>query len=441
MWNKQLRRVLALLLAAVCLAGCLPAALAAEDIGGFRLSLKRDNAFHNTVLSGYSDGSFRPEDTITRAEACVMLYGLLQTTDQRRVKFADVAEDSWYYDAIGLLAADGILDYEGFWIRPDEPLTRGELVAMAARLSSVSAEQCSFADVPITHPYYAEIAGAEEQGWISGYADGTFQPDAYFTRAQTVVFMNRVLDRQANPDNIHQLVFPLFSDVSSEHWAYYEIIEAAMDHTCARNNQDREIWIWMDTKRVARQAGLFSYGADLYFIDGSTGLPRMGGLTVGGFTFAENGRYTCGDAEIDAYVHTILSQIVTVDMTQMQKLRAAYNYVRDSYTYLRRNYYQIGDTGWELEEARTMYSTGRGNCYCYAAVFYYLARQLGFDARIISGVVGYARSPHGWVEIDIDGETCIFDTELEMSYRKKGVTSYNFFQMPESSTPWPYIGP
>ena len=86
-----------------------------------------------------------------------------------------------------------------------------------------------------------------------------------------------------------------------------------------------------------------------------------------------------------------------------------------------------------------MFKTGRGNCYCFAGVFYYLSRQLGYDNEIISGQVGHKKSPHGWVEIEFDGTVYIFDTELEMAYRKKGVYYYDFFKMSYAAVPWPYI--
>lgn len=85
-------------------------------------------------------------------------------------------------------------------------------------------------------------------------------------------------------------------------------------------------------------------------------------------------------------------------MTRWEALRAAYDYTRDSFSYLRRNYYLFRETGWAHDEAMTMFETGRGNCYCYAAVFYYLARQLGYNCIIISGRVGTDGDPHGWVE-------------------------------------------
>ena len=72
-------------------------------------------------------------------------------------------------------------------------------------------------------------------------------------------------------------------------------------------------------------------------------------------------------------------------------------------------------------------------------MFYYLSRQLGYDSTAYAGVVGSSRSPHGWVEIDFDGVTNIFDTELEMAYRKKGVYYYDFYMMSYDEVPWAYV--
>ena len=94
-----------------------------------------------------------------------------------------------------------------------------------------------------------------------------------------------------------------------------------------------------------------------------------------------------------------------------------YVYVRDHYLYLRRNYYGIAETGWELSEALLMFQTGKGNCYNFTAAFWALARGIGYDAVCYSGLVGKDRDPHSWVEIEMDGEKRIFDVETEMQYR------------------------
>ena len=114
------------------------------------------------------------------------------------------------------------------------------------------------------------------------------------------------------------------------------------------------------------------------------------------------------------------------DMTQLRQL---YNYTVENFSYLHRNLYEPGETGWEAEEAYTMLSTGKGNCYNFAAVFGQLARFLGFDAQIYSGTItGQAkrdadgevldtkRTPHAWVEIRDQGLPFIYDAEMEAGY-------------------------
>ncbi len=139
---------------------------------------------------------------------------------------------------------------------------------------------------------------------------------------------------------------------------------------------------------------------------------------VDGLYYGPDGRYTSGSEELDAYVAEILEPICAEYETREEMLRAAYLYVRDSFTYLRRNYYSVGDDGWQIDEALTMFSTGRGNCYCYAAAFWALARGLGYDATAVAGTVGWDRDPHGWVIMyDADGNRVTYDVELEMAYR------------------------
>lgn len=119
-------------------------------------------------------------------------------------------------------------------------------------------------------------------------------------------------------------------------------------------------------------------------------------------------------------------------MTRDEMLRAMYLYVRDSFTYLRRHYYKTGDVGWATQEALTMYSTGRGNCYCYASAFWAAARALGFDAKIVSGTYGEEEAPHGWVEILRGGERYTYDVEIEMAVRRDRGAS-DLYEMDDSA--------
>ncbi len=115
----------------------------------------------------------------------------------------------------------------------------------------------------------------------------------------------------------------------------------------------------------------------------------------------------------------------TADMTQDQKLKAAYDYVVNSTTYERT--YETPSGDWTAAYATELLTTGKGNCYRFAAAFAYLAKALGYDSRVITGQIGAARgglTPHGWVEIIMGGQTYIFDPEMQ--YAKKGAKDYYF---------------
>lgn len=399
------------------------------------LALLTEGVKHAAFIHGCSNGSFAPTRSVTLAEAAQMLYGLLAQTPAARVSFDDVASDAWYYDAVGLLAAGGIFDYTGNMAYPQKTLSRAEFVSMLSRFFPEEDRDCSYSDVPANTRYYSDISKATWLGWVSGFGDGTFRPDNPISRAEAVTVISRALGHTPDHEKIDSIV-PVYTDVSQNYWAYYDIMEASVPHTILSNENSAETWDTVDTASLHRPTGPMTVGLELYYID-NTGAP-VKGQYVGGLYFGEDGRYTSGDAEIDAYVKNVLSQITSDSMNREAKLKAAYIYTRDSFKYLRRNYYSIGATGWALNEARTMFSTGMGNCYCYTAVFYCLARQLGYDAAAISGVVGTSASPHGWVEIGIDTVIYIFDPELEMAYRKKN-RIYDFFMMSYDLVPWPYV--
>ena len=311
-------------------------------------------------------------------------------------------------------------------------------MAMLSRFFPADDSECSFTDVLQNNPYYEHIAKATTLGWISGYDDGMFHPYRTITRAEAATVINNVLGRSADAAYADAIILPLFKDVSPEHWAYYEIMEASLTHSPTMIHDVDESWHYVDTEPLRRPAGPLFIGQECYYIDDATGLP-VHDAYVGELYFGPDGRYTSGDEEIDSYAKAVLAEIIPEGMARADRLRAAYDYTRDSFTYLRRNYYENGDTGWEMEDARIMFRTKRGNCYNYASVFWALARQLGYNARTVSGDVGWSGSPHGWVEIDNEeGVPIIYDPELEMSYRKKGVYYYNFFYMHYDNVPWPY---
>lgn len=164
---------------------------------------------------------------------------------------------------------------------------------------------------------------------------------------------------------------------------------------------------------------------------------------VGHLTFGADGRYTSGNATLDNYVDQALAACTNSGMTSEQKLRAAYLYVRDHGAYLARPHQARGTTAWAEESALFMFEHKKGNCYCFAGQFLYMARRLGYDAYVVSGGVGRKDSDHAWVMIHENGKPYIYDVELEWGYRagRYGHANYNMYKMPVNNTVFSYQFP
>ena len=211
-----------------------------------------------------------------------------------------------------------------------------------------------------------------------------------------------------------------FPDVEADYWAA-GAAAAAGEGSFAKKLEEGFVNI---------DGWLYHAGSDGYFLKNDY---------LGSLFFDQNGRYTSGDAALDAAVAAAIADHTTPDMSREEMLRAMYTYVRDSFKYLRRNYYDLGENNWALAEASTMYETGHGNCYNYAAAFWAAARGLGYDAMTVSGNIGSDRSRHGWVEIPIDGERYVFDVEIEMAYIRDGKNASDMFMMPHLSARYAWL--
>lgn len=204
---------------------------------------------HIAYIKGYPDGGVHPTANITRAEVSAIFYRLL-SDDARGVyttsihNFADV-HNSWASTEIATLANAGILQgYTDGTFRPNAAITRAEFAAIAARFDKLSGGTKSFSDVPTDHWAYAAITSAAEKGWVTGYSDGTFRPNNAITRAEVVKITNAVLDRTCDKDYVSGNLSKLtsYNDLTSAYWAYYDILEASNAHDYKAVN-DAETWV------------------------------------------------------------------------------------------------------------------------------------------------------------------------------------------------------
>ena len=203
---------------------------------------------HLAFLSGYANGTFEPDRNMTRAEVTTMFARLLtekMTADQTYSNtFSDVAKSHWAANYIGYMQQFGIITgYADGSFRPDASVTRAEFAAIASRFERLTEGTKSFSDVPSSHWAAKYINFAATRGWVNGYADGTFRPNNSITRAEVAAVTCRLLERNADQSYIRSHLSELraFTDVSESHWAYWYTMEAANGHDYTKSGSS-ETW-------------------------------------------------------------------------------------------------------------------------------------------------------------------------------------------------------
>lgn len=203
---------------------------------------------HLAFLSGYANGTFGPDRNMTRAEVTTMFARLLtekMAADQTYSNtFSDVAKSHWAANYIGYMQQFGIITgYADGSFRPDASVTRAEFAAIASRFEKLTEGNKSFSDVPSSHWAAKYINFAATRGWVNGYADGTFRPNNSITRAEVAAVTCRLLERNADQSYIrsHRSELRAFTDVSESHWAYWYTMEAANGHDYTKSGSS-ETW-------------------------------------------------------------------------------------------------------------------------------------------------------------------------------------------------------
>ena len=203
---------------------------------------------HFAYVIGYPDGKVHPKGNISRAETATIFFRLLKadirdgnlTADN---DFSDVSDGQWHNKAISTMAKLGIVKgRRADRFDPDASITRAEFAAICARFNTKPVENSgSFSDIS-GHWAENEIERAAAFGWISGYPDGTFRPDARITRAEAMTMINRVLCRM--PQNESDLLDSMVTwpDNKPSDWHYLAVQEATNSHDFNRQGEVGESW-------------------------------------------------------------------------------------------------------------------------------------------------------------------------------------------------------
>ena len=212
---------------------------------------------HGAYILGYTDGTFGPSRSMTRAEAAAIFARLLAEKNGDTIstaantRFTDIPAHAWYSGYAKYLNNNGVTYGKSKTIfAPDDAITRAEFTTLAVRFfdvygdgdAEIMEQYKDFNDVSDGYWAAAYIKAAAKHGWINGYGDGSFRADDEINRAEVVTIVNRLLGREADEnyiaDNLRKL--NTFPDVSRKHWAYYAVMEAANAHTAILG--DSESW-------------------------------------------------------------------------------------------------------------------------------------------------------------------------------------------------------
>lgn len=263
-----------------------------------------------------------------------------------------------------------------------------------------------------------------------------FDAGRELSRSDAAVLLNALLGRGTDEALIPGQGALVMPDVFPEREDFDRLLEAALPHahgTAGEENAGAAV-------TAPYEAGYLNVNGALYCI-GENGC-IVTDQEVGGLYFSADGTYTSGNDVLDGYVEQIVADIIAAapDAERIDWLRSAFNYTRDSFTYLRKAPYLFGASGWQVDDAIVMLEGKLGNCYNYAAVFWALARGLGYDAQAVSGTIAVNNQPHGWVIITLDGQEYFCDPEIEMAYIAKGDSSHDMFMMNlYTASMWNYV--
>ena len=198
---------------------------------------KLNTSDHFAYVQGYPNGTVKPAGNITRAETAAILFRLMDDASRKtyystKSGFRDVASGSWYNTYVATLSNAGVItDSSNGYFRPNEAITRAELAAMLAKFSETTGAANYFNDVSAKYWAANAIAICAKLGWITGYPDGTFRPDKNVTRAELMAMINRATGRAPKSADAFLPGMKTWIDNTSDKWYYLDVQEATNSHS------------------------------------------------------------------------------------------------------------------------------------------------------------------------------------------------------------------
>ena len=416
-----------ILCAAIVFAGFILGSCTGEEPENVLLVSTKTEQAKNCTVSFYAQETEISRQTITAGEMPVVptvediegarFTGWVDENGRRAEPGATPASCDHKYSAVFLPVLDGKGPYlftdSGGLLHPDAVLDSTELVtalnALAGDAAKLHFPDSFAADDAITADELRDVLSGfytyeEMDRVILG-----FENVDKLSRAQFAIIMNALLGRETTEPVIPAESAYRIPDVALTRSDYTQLMEAAIEHI---HSPEGSPWRSISLPTIYEEGyvlvegGLYRADSEGFFVSDTV---------LGSLTFGYDGRFTSGDGALDCYVRAVISDLAEArpEAERPELLEEAYDYCCQSFGFMRRNTYGMGACGWEMGEAVTMFESKNGNSCSYAAVFWALARGLGYEAKAVNGAIGADRQPHAWVEIEIDGKTYVFDPAME----------------------------
>ncbi len=285
-----------------------------------------DTENHKAYANGYTNGLFRPDGKVTRAEAATLIYNLLLDQSAPEQAFTDVKPDAWCAPAISKMYQMGIATgFEDGSFKPNRNITKAEFVKMAASLVPLEKGPCLIKDLKDGAWYTDYVVSAYVKDWVSGDENGNFWPEKHVTRAEAVTILNNVLGRSPAADIKSKDKVTNFYDVFPEDWAYGEIVEATTTHMHRRSENGGETWTAYTADKRPVKTGWFKDSGKTYYV-GKDGKFLRGEQTLDGmpYVFDNKGALASGFFKKDGWTRYFKNGVMQEDISEMGVVNGPY---------------------------------------------------------------------------------------------------------------------